>query len=417
MLPILGEFYAHIQRWPNLWSLFKDPSRVEHAKQAQYKHWMHLFSAEFDDTYVESVRRIGLIHSKIGLEPTWYIGAYGFTLSRLYGYVAHKYSSRLSPEKAADKTAALMRAINQCVMLDMDMAISIYLEENKRSYDTSLAKLAVDFEANIGTVIYGVSSASTELEANAGSLASMAAQASASAIAVASATEEASTNVATVSAAAEEMSASISQITAMAQESLSSSNQAVQEAGQSVQIMKELEQALQKVTDITDMISSIAAQTNLLALNATIESARAGEAGKGFAVVAAEVKTLANETSKATEDIKTLVGDVLLRSDQAVQSIQSVCNVIGQVNQVSRTTAEAINEQMQAVNEITRSVSQASEGTREVASNVVGISQAAEETGRSAEQVLGAVSELSRQSEQLNSSVQKFIHDIKSGSV
>jgi len=412
---VLGKFYDHIKTWPKLAGMFKDSSRMDSARSAQQAHWLRLFSGAFDDSYAESVRRIGLIHSKIGLEPTWYIGAYAFTLNHLYQHAAHKYCSRFSPAEAQRKTALLMRALNQCVMIDMDMAISIYLEENKKSYDLKLGELATQFESTVGAIVDGVSSAATELEASAGSLAEMAKRTSLNAGNVAAATEEASANVAAVSSATEEMSASIAHVASMANKSSHSSQDAVNEAGQSVQIMTELKSTIDEINTVTDLITGIAAQTNLLALNATIEAARAGDAGKGFAVVAGEVKALATQTAKATEDIRSQIVEILSRSDRAAQSIETVKRVIGEVNVVSGDTANAVEQQKEAIAEIAQNVEQASAGTRQISGSVISINQATEETGHAANQVLGAVKELAKQSENLSSAVSQFISQIKSG--
>lgn len=410
---ILEKFYDHVRKWPRLANMFKDTSRMDHARKAQQTHWLKLFSARFDDDYAQSVRRIGLIHSKIGLEPTWYIGAYAFTLNHLYQVAAKKYSSRLNPQQAQEKTGSLMRALNQCVMIDMDMAISIYLEENKHTYDTKLSTLAEQFEASIGMIVDGVSSAATELESSAESLNTMAERTAENATQVAATSEEASTNVSAVSSATEEMSASISHVASMAGQSATSSQNAASEADQSVSIMSELKSSIDKVNSVTDLITGIAEQTNLLALNATIEAARAGDAGKGFAVVASEVKALATQTSKATEDIRVQIQEILERSDNAAKSIEKVKSVISNVSSVSGDTAEAVEQQKAAIVEIAQNVEQASNGTRAISENIVAIGQAAEETGNSAAQVLSAASELAKQIVLLRNSVKQFVSDIK----
>jgi methyl-accepting chemotaxis protein len=410
---ILGKFYDHVKKWPNLANMFKDKSRMDHARSAQQEHWFKLFSAKFDDDYAQSVRRIGLIHSKIGLEPTWYIGAYAFTLNHLYQNATSQYKSLFSPADAQKKTAMLMRALNQCVMIDMDMAITIYLEENKKSYDAKLERLAVNFEAKIGAIVDGFSSAATELEASAGNLATMAERTAQQANSVAAASEEASTNVSAVSSATEEMSASISQVAGIANRSSGASQSAENEADQSVHIMAQLAESIEKINSMTDLVTGIAEQTNLLALNATIEAARAGDAGKGFAVVANEVKALATQTAKATEDIRAQITDILSRSKAAARSIETVKFSIVEVRTASTDTASAVDQQQEAVAEIARNVEQASIGTKDISSNVVLISQAAQETGNSAEQVLGAVTELAKQSANLRMEVGNFIADIK----
>ena len=156
-----------------------------------------------------------------------------------------------------------------------------------------------------------------------------------------------------------------------------------------------------------------AAQTNLLALNATIEAARAGEAGKGFAVVASEVKSLANQTAKATEDISAQIGAIQEATHGAVGAIKSIGTTISEISEIATAIASAVEEQNAATSEIARNVQQASSGTQEVSSNIAGVNQAASETGHSAHELLSASGELSKQAEVLRAEVDKFVAQVR----
>lgn len=222
------------------------------------------------------------------------------------------------------------------------------------------------------------------------------------------ATEQASSNVELVASAAEEMSSSIREISEQVQEAAKVSNRAAEEAEETVEVMEDLGDSSQEIGEVVEVITSIAEQTNLLALNATIEAARAGEAGKGFAVVANEVKELASQTAKATEDIADRINGVQERTGTAVEGIQQVSDVIEELENISTNIAGAVEEQNAAVSEIARSASEASQGTEEVTRNIATVSDAAETTAGSAEELRGAAAELSGVAGQLQQLVAEF---------
>jgi methyl-accepting chemotaxis protein len=187
----------------------------------------------------------------------------------------------------------------------------------------------------------------------------------------------------------------------------------VQQAEDTRQVVNGLAESAKSIGQVVGLITDIASQTNLLALNATIEAARAGESGKGFAVVAAEVKNLANQTSRATEEIGQKIIDIQTATGTAVSAIGAVGDVIGEINQIATAIAAAVEQQNAATSEISRNVQQAATGTNEVADNISGLSSAAGNTGAAATQVLGAAGELSRQAEQLRAEVDQFLADVK----
>ena len=170
---------------------------------------------------------------------------------------------------------------------------------------------------------------------------------------------------------------------------------------------------MKKIGEVVELITDIAEQTNLLALNATIESARAGEAGKGFAVVAGEVKNLANQTAKATEEISRQITDVQQATENSVGAIQGVTTTITEINEISTAISAAVEEQGAATQEIARNVEQAAAGTQEVNVNISGINQAATDTGSAASDVLQASEDLTAKSGELRELVESYLQEIK----
>jgi methyl-accepting chemotaxis protein len=278
---------------------------------------------------------------------------------------------------------------------------------------TKQVKLAENFESQVMGVVNAVSSAATQMQNSAQSLSATSEQTSQQAQAVSAAAEEASSNVQTVSSASEELASSIQEISRQVSESSRISSEASQEAARTNQQVEGLKAAADKIGEVVQIISDIAEQTNLLALNATIEAARAGDAGKGFAVVANEVKSLANQTAKATDEIRAQVGQIQAETGAAVNAIQGISTTIERINEIAQSVASAVEEQGAATQEIARNVQEASQGTQEVTRNISGVSQAANETGAGSSEVLSAASELSTQSERLRGEVDGFLQEIR----
>ncbi len=269
------------------------------------------------------------------------------------------------------------------------------------------------FDNVIKLVLGTVSSASQQMEASAQTMQAAAEETNVQSTAVAAASEQASTNVQTVAAATEELSSSIQEIARQVAESTRVVGQAVNEATKTKDLVRGLDEAAGRIGRVVALITDIAEQTNLLALNATIEAARAGEAGKGFAVVASEVKNLATQTAKATEEIGGQIEGIQSATKDSVSAIERIFETIEKVNGISTTIASAVEEQGAATKEIARNVEQAASGTKEVSTNIVGVTQAAGETGQVSTQVLEAAKELAKQSSTLRTEVDTFLLDIK----
>ena len=276
-----------------------------------------------------------------------------------------------------------------------------------------ISAATTDFEAMVGEMVGSLAGASTELEASATTLSSTADHAQGLATMVAAASEEASTNVQSVASATEELSSSINEISRQVQESARMASTAVDEAGATNGRVEQLAKAASRIGDVVELINAIAGQTNLLALNATIEAARAGEAGRGFAVVAAEVKALADQTAKATNEIGQQVIDIQAATKESVGAIKEISGTIEKLSEISSAIAAAVEQQGAATQEISRNVQQAAQGTHQVSSHVADVQRGAGETGHASSQVLSAAQSVASESVRLKSQVEKFLSAVR----
>jgi methyl-accepting chemotaxis protein len=285
--------------------------------------------------------------------------------------------------------------------------------EAKECRRIALERSAARFEATIAGMLNMVADAARHLKETAQSMTATAEETNRQSSAVSDAARQASSHVNTVATAAEQLAASVREISRQVAQSSAIAGGAVDESRRTDGIVRSLTDATHRIGEVVDLITTIAAQTNLLALNATIEAARAGEAGKSFAVVAGEVKSLATQTGKATDEVTGHIDAVQERTKAAVEAISRIAETIRRIDTIAGTIAAAVEQQGVATQEIARNVQEAANGTQGVTENIQGVAESAQSTGRVAEDVLASADHLHVQADGLRREVHRFLADIK----
>src|SRR5664279_4230982 len=408
---ILAKFYDKVRRYDPDSGLFKN-NLMQEAIRLQLQHWDLIAASDFGPAYARSLADFCDLHQRGGVAPHWYIGCRQM-------FIADQLMKAVEPEvviprfggaarEARDKKASMHNAIAKAGMLDTEHLVAAYFGINRQLRKTAIAEASDRFRA----IITSLSSASGELESTARSLSDNANNTTRLASVVAGASGDTSNNVRSVAASTEELAGSVREISMQVQESNRIAASAVRQADETDHRINALSQAASRIGDVIKLITSVAEQTNLLALNATIEAARAGEAGRGFAVVAQEVKALAAQTAKATDEIGVQIAGMQTATEEAVGSIKMIGATIGKISEIAGAISSAIEQQGTATQQISANIQRTAAGTTQVANTITEVSQGATQTGAASSQLLSSAKQLTTSTSTLQGEIDGFLKAI-----
>lgn len=407
---VLDRFYAHLQSDATLAGFFSSASAMQHAREKQAEHWKHMFSGALDDAYFASVRRIAHAHLRIGLPLGRYIAGYAHVAADLHRTLIRQGASWRPGRQ--DELASQAAAIDALVLIDINLTTKAYIERQNGQFEALQQAIKSRFNELVSDALSNLTTSNADLAANVRD-GTEHTQRQAEAFGETRHTvDEMAESSQTMASAVEELSASFAEINDQAQRSATLIGDAMRVAQETQAHVAGLTQATDQIGDVLHLINDIASQTNLLALNATIEAARAGEAGKGFAVVAGEVKSLAAQTAKATEDIASRVQQMRGVVEGMVRSITDIATAIGAARDSSVAIAGAVNQQTTVSNEISHSLSRTAVGAEQASRLADALGQMAQSSTESMCTIARLTDESGEQLQQIREGIEQFTREM-----
>ena len=354
--------------------------------------------------------RIGQAHARIGLSPRWYLHAYCMIGNEIVALVQEKLRWK-SP-----RATRLIQSANKAIFLDMDLALSVYFGEAQRMLAAERRRMAIELDEKVKTIVEPLARSAAEMADASHRMTSVSRAMTEEATQVTSTSGTIFSHIQSVASATEEVSASVSEIDRQVGHAATIARKGAEQAQQTDTVVRSLTEATTSIGEVIKLIRDIAGQTNLLALNATIEAARAGEAGKGFAVVANEVKSLANQTATATENISNQITAINDATGEAIGVIHEIGRVISEMNDIMTSIATSVDEQGAATREISGRIEETAGQTRGLLDAIQSVSRATHETNTISEGVMNSASSLSSESMSLVNTVEDLVGRMRAAS-